>query len=262
MTVAATASRNQPSARTPLPLRRRRFSRLWRRRRVELPGSLPPEEREAQPPPAARRRASRRVQRVAWAVACSPLGNLFFRRLRGGQPTGARIRDFTQRNLFARPEDVDEEWMANCIAGSRDARGRFATFAYLCGSIPAGGAWRDDRGAIFDSLTVPLQLLRGDYGGVENARARSEALLSRAPQPSRSCSAIICGSRACVAYERALQTAHLLAKFVEVHFGDADTAAVSTADEDVEESAAEPAAWPASLASGEVLLLLNEHEAP
>lgn len=214
-------------------LRRSRLSRVWRRRRPELPGSLPPEERET-PPQAARRRASRRVQRMAWAVACSPVGNVFFRRLRGGQPTGARIRDFTQRNLFARPEDVDAEWMANCIAGSRDARGRFATFAYLCGSIPAGGAWRDDRGALFDSLTVPLSLLRGDYGGIDNARVRAEALLARAPQPSRSCSAIICGSRACVPYERAQPTAHLLAKFVEVHFGDAevdtDSPGTSTAD--------------------------------
>jgi len=219
-------------------LRRLRLNHLWRRRRAELPGSLPPEEREA-PPQAARRRASRRVQRIAWAVACSPVGNLFFRRLRGGQPTGARIREFTQRNLFARPEDVDAEWMANCVAGSRDARGRFATFAYLCGSIPAGGAWRDDRGTLFDSLTVPLQLLRGDYGGVENARARAEALLSRAPQPSRSCSAIICGSRACVPYERAQQTAHLLAKFIDVHFGDANAAAVCNAEEETEEGAAE-----------------------
>eukprot|EP00966_Prymnesium_polylepis_P100278 2322786-Prymnesium_polylepis.2 len=110
--------------------------------------------------------------------------------------------------------------MANCITGSRDARNRFATFAYLCGSIPAGGAWRDDRGALFDSLTVPLQLLRGDYGGLENAVERAEQILVRAPRPSRSCSAVIPGSRACVPYERAPATARMLAKFVERHFGE------------------------------------------
>lgn len=117
--------------------------------------------------------------------------------------------------------------MANCITGSRDTRSRFATFSYLCGSIPAGGAWRDDRLELFDSLTVPLQLLRGDYVGVENATERAEQILARAPQPSRSCSAIIRGSRACVPYERAPATARMLYKFIETHFGESKSRASS-----------------------------------
>ena len=39
-----------------------------------------------------------------------------------------------------------------------DSRGRYATFSYLAGSIPAGGAWRDERGALFDAMDVPLQV--------------------------------------------------------------------------------------------------------
>lgn len=109
--------------------------------------------------------------------------------------------------------------MANCITGSRDARSRFATFSYLCGSIPRGGTWRDDRGQHFDSLAIPLQLLRGDYGGLQNAFARAEQILQRAPQPSRSSSAIVRGSRACVPYERAPATARMLKKFLDIHFG-------------------------------------------
>ena len=72
---------------------------------------------------------------------------------------------------------------------------------------------------MFDSLTVPLQLLRGDYGGVERARDLAREILERAPQPSRECSAIIPGSRACVPYERAPETARMLGRFVHVHFG-------------------------------------------
>ena len=53
---------------------------------------------------------------------------------------------------------ADDEWVAQCVAGSRDARNRFATFSYLCGSIPPGGAWRDDRLDLFDALDVPLQV--------------------------------------------------------------------------------------------------------
>merc|ERR1711871_1800483 len=84
---------------------------------------------------------------------------------------------------------------------------------------PSCGAWRDDRGDLFDSLSVPLQLVRGNYGGIENAKRRAEEILARAPQPSRTCSAIVPGSRACVPYERAPATARLLAKFLNAHFG-------------------------------------------
>ena len=197
--------------------------------------ALPPDKRasfvpqpalqpEAPSPPGLARNspprfALRRTQRLAWAFACTPLGNYAYRRLRGGKPRGKRIREFSQRNLFADPADVDAEWIAQCVVGSRDSRGRFATFSYLCGSIPACGAWRDDRGELFDSLNVPVQLLRGDYGGLENAVARANRLLARAPMPSRSCSAIVRGARQCVPYERAPATAKLLAKFVQCHFG-------------------------------------------
>ena len=42
--------------------------------------------------------------------------------------------------------------------GAADSRGRYATFSYLAGSIPAGGAWRDERGDLFDAMDVPLQV--------------------------------------------------------------------------------------------------------
>ncbi|KAL1520821.1 hypothetical protein AB1Y20_022383 [Prymnesium parvum] len=213
---------------------------VWRRsgRRAVAAVSLlsPPPlrffAREARPEASARPaapRASRWPQRAAWAAACSPLGSLFFRRLRGGTPRGARIREFTRKSLFANEDDVDAEWLANCLTGSRDTRSRFATFSYLCGSIPAGGVWRDDRGPLFDSLTVPLQVLRGDFGGVENATARAEQILARAPCPSRGCSALILGARACVPYERAPATARMLRKFVEVHFGEGDSGDIDDA---------------------------------
>ena len=164
------------------------------------------------------RKFSRRTQRLLWAASCSPAGNLFFRRLRGGSPPGARIREFTERSLFASESDVGAEWVNQCIAGARDARSRFSTFSYLCGSIPPGGAWRDERTDVFDSLDVPLQLLRGDYGGLENATTKAEELLSRARLPARECSAIVLGSRACLAYERPAPTARMLARFMERHY--------------------------------------------
>ena len=53
---------------------------------------------------------------------------------------------------------MDDEWLDNCLAGAADSRGRYATFSYLAGSIPAGGAWRDERGDLFDAMDVPLQV--------------------------------------------------------------------------------------------------------
>ena len=64
-------------------------------------------------------RAPRRIQRIAWAVSCSPVGNLFFRRLRGKQ--GERIRSFTDKNLFA--GESDDAWVKQCYESARDSRG-------------------------------------------------------------------------------------------------------------------------------------------
>ena len=125
----------------------RRALRFWRR-----------DDAAAAAAPSAPSGPTRRIQRLVWAVACTPVGNLFFRRLRGGAPPGVRIREFTEQSLFADAADVDDEWLDNCLAGAADSRGRYATFSYLAGSIPAGGAWRDERGALFDAMDVPLQV--------------------------------------------------------------------------------------------------------
>ena len=186
------------------------------------------------------RRQGRGVQRATWAVACSPVGNGFYRRLRGPRRArGERTRQFTERNLFAAP--ADDQWVRQCVNGATDARNRFATFSYLCGSIPPGGAWRDDRGASFDSLDVPVQFLRGDFGGLENATARVRPLLDRAPNLARlsststsgssdgssdgsspySCSAIVRGARQCLPWEQPKATAAMLALFYAEVFGTA-----------------------------------------
>ena len=76
------------------------------------------------------------------------------------------------------------------------------------------------------------QLLRGDYGGLQNATERAEQILGRAPRPARESSAIIKGARACCAYERPVPTARMLAKFVEAHFGGAAVATAAAGVDD------------------------------
>jgi pimeloyl-ACP methyl ester carboxylesterase len=162
----------------------------------------------APPPGPPTPRASRRIQRLAWAASASPVGNLFFRRLRGKR--GARIRDFTDKNLFA--GECDDAWVEQCVAAARDSRGRFATLAYLCGTIPGGGAWRDDRGAVLDALDAPTQIIRGDFPGAFDPANRTAAALARLPRPADSF--VVPGARACLPYEQPELTAAALRHFV------------------------------------------------
>ena len=146
------AALNPPPTAAPTRVRKRdALRRALRFRRRDAAAAAPSA-------PSAPSAPTRRIQRLVWAVACTPVGNLFFRRLRGGAPPGVRIREFTEQSLFANKADVDDEWLDNCLAGAADSRGRYATFSYLAGSIPAGGAWRDERGALFDAMDVPLQV--------------------------------------------------------------------------------------------------------
>ena len=154
-------------------------------------------------------RAPRRIQRIAWAVSCSPVGNLFFRRLRGKQ--GERIRSFTDKNLFA--GESDDAWVKQCYESARDSRGRFATLSYLCGTIPAGGAWRDERGGLLADLTVPTSIIRGAFPGARDPENRTREALERLPFPAGGY--IVRDARACLPWEQPEQTASALLSFLK-----------------------------------------------
>ena len=95
---------------------------------------------------------------------------------------GERIRSFTDKNLFAGASD--DVWVKQCYESARDSRGRFATLSYLCGTIPAGGAWRDERGGLLADLTVPTSIIRGDFPGARDPVKRTRDALERLPFPA------------------------------------------------------------------------------
>ena len=158
------------------------------------------------------KKPSKRQQRLLWLAAQSTVGGAFYRYLRAGkgQP---RIRAFSERNLFASASNVDDEWMDMCYNGARDTRGRFATLAYLCGTVP-GGSWREDRTDLLQSLEVPSQVLRGD--AVVNASERLASFVERVPNPS--CCHLIEGGRAVLPYENAKDVARYLAEFLQANY--------------------------------------------
>ena len=116
---------NPPATAAPTRVRKRDvLRRALRLRRRDDAADAADAAAAAPSAPSAPRAPTRRIQRLVWAVACTPVGNLFFRRLRGGAPPGVRIREFTEQSLFANKADVDDEWLANCLAGAADSRGR------------------------------------------------------------------------------------------------------------------------------------------
>ena len=157
---------------------------------------------------------SRRRQRLFWALAQSSVGGFAFRYLRGKR--GERIRGFSEANLFARRAAVDERWVEQCVAAARPTRTRHATFSYLCGTIPDGGVWRDDRSRLLDSLDVPCQVIRGD--SVPDAAERLRAASGLLAMPS--CCAVVAGARAVLPYEAPRATAELVARFMSTNFED------------------------------------------
>lgn len=157
---------------------------------------------------------SRRKQRAFWLLAQSSVGGFFYRYLRG--KGGERIRRFSEANLFADPRCVDDEWVAQCVAGAADTRSRHAVYSYLCGTIP-GGVWRDDRSPLLQSLDTPCQLLRGD--AVADAEERLAAQVALVPRPS--CCALVPNARSVLPWEAARPTAAHLARFLASNFDEA-----------------------------------------
>lgn len=156
--------------------------------------------------------SGRGKQRAAWALSQSTAGGLFYRYLRAGDGL-PRVRAFSERNLFASADAVDDEWMAMCAAGAADTRSRHATFSYLCGTIP-GGVWREDRSDLLASLDVPCQVLRGDVP--KYAGERFVAFTDQVPKPSE-CS-LVAGGRSVLPYENARETAYKLKKYLDANF--------------------------------------------
>ena len=95
--------------------------------------------------------------------------------------------------------------------------GRFATLSYLCGTIPAGGVWRDDRGPLLADLSVPTTVVRGDFPGARDPVARTRDALAGLPKPAAGY--VVDGARACLPWEQPERCAAAVGDFVARQFG-------------------------------------------
>ena len=92
-------------------------------------------------------------------------GALFYRYAR----TPGFLRSFSVKQLFDRPEDVDEEWIAMLQDGSHDMATRYAVFSFLA------GWWRRDYREELQSLQCPVLALFGEHASGISGRGKGDS---------------------------------------------------------------------------------------
>ena len=90
-------------------------------------------------------------QRLAWNLFDSPLGWGFYLYAR----SRGFLRSFSERQLFARAEAVDAEWLDTLVAGARSLATRHAVFSFLA------GYWRQDWQEAIAAVSVPTLVAMG-----------------------------------------------------------------------------------------------------
>lgn len=92
------------------------------------------------------------LQRLRWNLFDSPLGWGFY--LYACQESF--LRQFSIDQLFARPEDVDQEWLETLRQGCQSFESRHAVYAFLA------GFWRRDYQKIVAAIAQPVLVLMGE----------------------------------------------------------------------------------------------------
>ncbi len=117
-------------------------------------------------------------QRLNWTLLASPFGLGFY----GYARRRGFLESFSKRQLFDRPEDVNESWLTMLHQGSRDMATRYAVFAFLA------GFWRRDYGDAIASLSPPVLVVMGEAASTidrtaqgDTAQERLAAYLDRLP---------------------------------------------------------------------------------
>jgi pimeloyl-ACP methyl ester carboxylesterase len=121
-----------------------------------------------------------RKQKALWNLFFSgPLGDLFYRYARRRE----FLRSFSERQLFADPRDIDDNWLDFLEKGSEDSDTRYAVLSFLA------GFWRDDYGEAIGAIPYPTLVLFGERassigreGKPESPEERLEQYLKHLPR--------------------------------------------------------------------------------
>lgn len=96
---------------------------------------------------------NRRISEIIWNIFFdSWIGSLFYQYARRRE----FIKSFSLKQLFAKAEDVDDEWLDMLTEAARENKSRYAVFSFLA------GFWRKDYSKLMAQLEPQILLLMGD----------------------------------------------------------------------------------------------------
>jgi pimeloyl-ACP methyl ester carboxylesterase len=103
-------------------------------------------------------------QKLLWSIFTSPIGNLFFRYAR----TRKFLSSFSQKQLFASREAVDEEWLDTLAADAKNMAGRYAVFSFLA------KFWQRDYSGDIAAINKPTLILLGDQASAISKEGKTD----------------------------------------------------------------------------------------
>ncbi len=113
--------------------------------------------------------------KLAWSLFDSPLGSAFYRYARREK----FLKSFSERQLFAQPEDVTTEWLAMLHEGSRNMNSRYAVFSFLA------GFWRQDYEDAIASIQQPTLVIMGKEASTIDRRVAQEVDSNSVPDADK-----------------------------------------------------------------------------
>ena len=152
--------------------------------------------------------------KLAWSLFSSPLGSAFYRYARREK----FLKSFSERQLFAEPEDVTTEWLSMLHKGSRDMNSRYAVFSFLA------GFWRQDYESVIATIQQPVLVVMGEKAStidrnvakqVDNVVHKSQQRVKPYLEHFPSATEVIVAGRNIPPYESAYNFSQVVRSFIQ-----------------------------------------------
>ncbi|CAD5982248.1 alpha/beta fold hydrolase [Planktothrix agardhii] len=152
--------------------------------------------------------SSEKQQKLVWNLFFdSPIGNLFWLYARRRQ----FIESFSIRQLFAKAEDVDQNWLDLLETGSKNDQSRYAVYSFLA------GFWRQNYMDIMAEISIPTLAVFGTTASSISRSGFSETPEQRCQlyeKGWKNCQSAIIPGRNVLPYESTSEFVKIVAKFI------------------------------------------------
>jgi pimeloyl-ACP methyl ester carboxylesterase len=151
---------------------------------------------------------SEQQQKLTWNLFFdSPIGNLFWLYARRRQ----FIESFSIRQLFAKAEDVDQNWLNVLEEGAKNDNSRYAVYSFLA------GFWRQNYTDIMAAISIPTLAVFGTTASSISRSGFSETPEQRCQlykEGWKNCQSAIIPGRNVLPYESTAEFVEVAGKFI------------------------------------------------